>query len=228
MAANLIDNNKRKRTIQISQPERVRLGITVEGAKLPLFPAWGARFEKPLGNTSEVVEDWMRERPDDRWLLLAWSAAASERHLWSVWLSMVNKMHNQTEIARSQDAEFMRILSGTHQIRVAFERAGIQSGDEYVWLIHLPDGSELKPAKIPLDSIPAILPTINFDTDEIEAARLMTWIGADLEPGRPVPSLAGLERIGAASSELTKPNKIQISDLELMFISHAAGTDIAV
>jgi hypothetical protein len=200
----------------------------MEGARLPLFPAWGARFEKPLGYPSDVVENWMRERPDDRWLLLAWPAAASERHLWSVWFSLANRLHNQTQIARTQDAEFMRILSGTHQIRVAFERAGLQSGDERVWLIHLPDFSDLKPADLPLDSIPASLPGINFDADEIEAARLMTWLGADLEPSRPVPSLSGLERIGFVSTEQMKRIEIPISDLELMFISHAAGADIAV
>ncbi len=75
--------------------------------------------------------------------------------------------------------------------------------------------------------MPASLPTVGFDADETEAADLMTGIGADLEPARPVPSAAGLVRIGAASADDPSLPEATPGELESRFIAHATACDIA-
>ena len=215
---------------------------------LPWFPAWGVTFEEPVEDPGEVIESWMRERRDERWLLLAGSAAASERHLWTIWLTLAGRVRAGTTIARSVDAEFLRILSGTHQIRIAFERAGIQSGDVTAWIIHLPDPSRADTENNTDAAADAMneagrstssrfeandhhLPAYDFHADALEADRLMTWIGADLLPERPIPTLAGLQRIGAIEEEEILTNQrgegdASLLNLEERFISHAVTCDL--
>ena len=42
-------------------------------------------------------------------------------------------------IANSVDAEFIRLIAGTHQVKIAFNNAGIRKGDESSWIIRLPE-----------------------------------------------------------------------------------------
>ena len=37
------------------------------------------------------------------------------------------------------DAEFLRVLSGTHNVSEAFKRAGLAQGAESGWLLHIPN-----------------------------------------------------------------------------------------
>ena len=109
-----------------------------ENHRVPWFPAWGVRFPQPLDNPQDVVSIFNEWRPDNRWVLVSFSAAASEIHLWTVWHALRRRELQNLMIGNSVDTEFLRLISGTHQIRTAFERAGLQQNDEAAWIVYLP------------------------------------------------------------------------------------------
>ena len=119
-------------------------------------------------------------------------------------------------VARTCDAEFLRLISGTHQISTAFERAGIRSGDQSAWIVHLPEtaiGGDLGQMELPRTS---------YLDNEVEAGRLMEHLGASLLARRPVPSETGLLRLGAIETEGT----IEAAGQEDAFLLHTALADI--
>ena len=119
-------------------------------------------------------------------------------------------------VARTCDAEFLRLISGTHQLSSAFERAGISSGDQSAWIIHLPEieiGKEFGRMEIPRTS---------YLDNEIEATRLMEHLGARLLARRPVPSEAGLLRLGVIESG----ESIEAAKQEDSILLHTALTDM--
>jgi len=119
-------------------------------------------------------------------------------------------------VARTCDAEFLRLISGTHQLSSAFERAGISSGDQSAWIIHLPEtvvGEEFGRTKV--------LRTSYLD-DEIEATRLIEHLGARLLARRPIPSEAGLLRLGV----IEIGDSIEEARQEDAFVLHTALADM--
>ncbi len=119
-------------------------------------------------------------------------------------------------VARTCDAEFLRLISGTHQISTAFERAGIRSGDQSAWIVHLPEtaiGEDLGQME---------LPGTSYLDNEVEADRLMEHLGASLLARRPVPSETGLLRLGAIETE----GAIEAAGQEDVFLLHTALADI--
>jgi len=147
--------------------------------------------------------------------MLAYEAAASEIHLWTAWYSLRRSEHYGEMVAKTPDAEFLRLVSGTRQINKAFERAGIAVDDERAWIVMLPDselGDEFGDYSIPLDS---------YNDATEEAFRLIEHLGASLIPNRPTPSTSGLERIGSDYSQ--ESNNSEIEDF---FLSHIALSDL--
>jgi len=119
-------------------------------------------------------------------------------------------------VARTCDAEFLRLISGTHQLSSAFERAGISTGDRSAWIVHLPEiaaGEEFGRMEIPR--------TIYLD-NELDATRLMEHLGAGLLARRPIPSEAGLLRLGAIESG----DSVKAARREDAFLLHTALADI--
>ena len=49
-----------------------------------------------------------------------------------------NELRNSM-VGNNVDTEFLRLISGTHQIRIAFQRAGLMQGDERAWIVYLPE-----------------------------------------------------------------------------------------
>ena len=182
---------------------------------LPWFPAWHVEFRSPISDPGSVVSTLNEWRPDNRWLILSDEVAASEAHLWTVWYSTRKREIEGTMVARDVTAEFLRILSGTRQIGLAIERAGLRSGDTKAWVIHLPDieiGGGLEELSIPRS-------TYN-DSDE-EATRIQEHLGAKLIASRPIPKNSGLTRIGAIS----EGEDVSSGDIESRFILHATMAD---
>lgn len=187
-----------------------------ESASMPWFPAWGIGFAKPVHKPSEVVALFNKWRPSERWLLLAYDAACSEVRLWAAWAALRRLEENGKMVARTCDAEFLRLISGTHQLSSAFERAGIKKGDHSAWIIHLPEievGVEFGQTEIPR--------TIYLD-NELKATRLLEHLGADLLARRPVPSEAGLLRLGAIGNE----DSVDAARCEDAFLIHTALADM--
>ena len=55
---------------------------------MPWFPAWGIKFNMEIEDFREVLSTFNNLKPDEKWLLLAYDVAASEKHLWTAWYSM--------------------------------------------------------------------------------------------------------------------------------------------
>jgi len=182
---------------------------------VPWFPAWGVEFPDPVENVFSVVSVINEWRSSNRWMMVAFEAAASEVHLWTAWYALRRRENSGEMIAKTPDAEFLRLVSGTRQINKAFERAGIVSGDRRAWIVMLPDsdlGGGFGDYSIPRESY-------NDSTDQ--AIRLIEHLGGTLIPKRPVPSTRGLERIGSASGDSS-----DIIELEDLFLSHIALSDL--
>ncbi len=161
---------------------------------LPLFmsripyPCWGLKLNNPITNPNDLIELMTESRNDERWLLLGGPAAVSERQLWTAWLGLVSRHRNDIMRANSVDVEFIRLVAGTHQIRIGFERAGVTIGDDTAWLVHLPD--------FPEDNIQDLSwPTLDRHALDLEASRLMTILGANLLPHLPMPHEKSVERL---------------------------------
>ena len=64
-----------------------------------------------------LINEW---RNSNRWLLLAFDAAASEIHLWTAWYKLRTNENVGSMVAKTPDTEFLRPISGTKQINRAF------------------------------------------------------------------------------------------------------------
>ena len=182
---------------------------------VPWFPAWGVKFSEPIENIFSIVSVFNEWRPSNRWLLASFESIASEVHLWSSWYSMRKAENSGEMIAKTPDTELLRIVSGTHQINKAFERAGLAVGDERAWVVFLPDfeiGEGFAEFEIPRST---------YNEKNADAERLVEQLGTTLITRRPIPTQAGLERIGADYSE-----GISSSMMEGSFISHMALSNL--
>ena len=182
---------------------------------VPWFPAWGVKFSEPIENIFSIVSVFNEWRPSNRWLLASFESIASEVHLWSSWYSMRKAENSGEMIAKTPDTEFLRIVSGTHQINKAFERAGLASGDERAWIIFLPEleiGRGFAEFEIPRNT---------YNDKSENAQRLIEQLDSTLITRRPVPSQLGLNRIGAEFQDGISP-----SLMEGVFISHMALSNL--
>lgn len=192
-----------------------------EEHRVPWFPAWGIQFPTPLNDPRTVVGVFNEWRPSERWLLLAFDAAASEIHLWTVWQALRRSEIRGDMVGNSVDTEFLRLISGTHQIKTAFERAGLRSGDDSAWIIHLPEFGGANPYGEEAESDLSI-PRETFNQSTIEADRLMLHLKAALIPSRPSATQAGLERVGSSAQS----GNFSLTELESAFLAHAAMSDL--
>jgi len=185
----------------------------MEPAQIPWFPAWGIEFQHPVKDSQNLVKTWLEIRPSGRWVMISGAVAVSERHLWAVWShASRNEMLGQM-VARTVDTEFIRILSGTHQIRVAFERAGVRKGDDHAWLLYLPEHPGFDEFGQVI-SYPA-----KENKQEIDVSKAMTWLGGDLLTARPSPNLESLNRLGIEGN-------FSFDQIEPTILAFAASADI--
>ena len=193
-----------------------------EDHRVPWFPAWGIRYPEPLDDLQNVISIFNEWRPNQRWLLLSYSAAASEVHLWTVWHALRRKELRDSMVGNNVDTEFLRLISGTHQIRIAFERAGLMQGDETAWIVYLPEFGTEDPFTSEGDTSLEI-PRSTYNDATKEANRLMLHLKSNLVTERPIPTTNGLQRLGYEYD-------IQDStplELESAFMLHAAMADMS-
>ena len=81
-----------------------------EGHRVPWFPAWGIRFPEALDDPQDVISIFNEWRPNQRWLLLSYSAAASEIHLWTVWHALRRRELRNSMIGNSVDESHSSVL----------------------------------------------------------------------------------------------------------------------
>ena len=85
---------------------------------VPWFPAWGVKFQEPIEDLDYFIKKFNEFREDNRWALLAHDIVASEVHLWTAWYALRRKEERGETIARTPDVEILRLISGTHQIKL--------------------------------------------------------------------------------------------------------------
>ncbi len=184
-------------------------------SSVPWFPAWGLGFSSPVDNVPELIAEIEEWRPDSRWSLISYEVAASEVHLWSAWHKSRSNEEQGKMIARDPGAEFLRIISGTRQIRTAIERSGISKGDTKAWLVRLPEidtSGGIGEVSLPLDE---------YNNHNKDAERLIEIVGASLITRRPFPTKEGLEKIGF----LEKGAEVNSEMIEQSFLLHASMSD---
>ena len=182
---------------------------------VPWFPAWAIEFSSPIDDVPTLISEIEEWRPDNRWSLISYQVAASEVHLWSVWHKSRSNEQRERMIARDPGAEFLRIISGTRQIRTAIERSGVSNGDTKAWLVRLPE----------IDTIGGIgetsIPMDEYNNHSRDAERLIEIIGGAMIPRRPFPTMDGLRKIGFVGDGMD----IDPEMTEQSFILHAAMSD---
>jgi len=113
-------------------------------------------------------------------------------------------------VSRGIDGEFLRLLAGTHQMRTAFERAGVRAGDERAWLVWLPEEEEGDG-----------LPDNDINGLAERADRLFGWLGGELLPERPLPTAEGIVRLGIDADGLA------FEQWEDVCLGHIAVADLS-
>ena len=217
--------------------------VTVSSPFPPWFPALPLRIAPGGLTPAEAVETLVAERPDPSWLLLGGPVPASERHLWAAWLALQGHLARGTSVARSPDAEFLRLLAGTHQLTRAFARAGLTPDDTTAWLVHLPphhlSTAAVDPARTatstapptsdadvipPAITAPEHLPSITWPTFLRAAQALIDHLGWPHGASRPVPTAAGLARLGLIPSIDHAPRTP--GEMEAWAIGHIVHADL--
>ena len=152
------------------------------------YPCWGLALTNPVSDAQQLVATFLEWRNDERWVLLGGPAAVSDKQLWTAWLGLGSSHTNSNMRANGLDVEIIRMIAGTHQIRIGFERAGLANGDQTAWLVHIPEfvSSDISEMDWPnLD---------RFKLDK-EADRLMRVLDAKLLPHAPIPHEESVQRL---------------------------------
>ena len=123
-------------------------------------------------------------------------------------------------VGNNVDTEFLRLISGTHQIRIAFERAGLMQDDETAWIVYLPEFGTDYP--FTNDNETLEIPRDTYNDAALDANRLMHHLKSNLVTERPIPTNIGLQRLGYES----KIEDSNLLDLEYAFILHASMADM--
>ena len=178
---------------------------------VPSFPCWGLKLDDIEKNNSEIVKRFLEIRENNRWLLISKNVAASDRHLWSTWYLMEENFLNDSALSKNPDAEFIRIISGTNQLKTAFKRAGLNDSDKEAWLLFLPEKNQ------GLDNLPEI--QIKKLTKYSE--KIINELNLEKTSEKPIPCKLGLDRLGIiydGEEDLINEN---------IFISHLAKSTLS-
>lgn len=193
----------------------MREGLLPPSMSRTPYPCWGLAFSNPITNANQLVKSFLEWRNDERWLLLGGPAAVSETQLWTAWLGLASRYTNSTMRANALDSEYIRLIAGTHQIRIGFERAGLADGDQTAWLIHLP---EFPPNPINETEWPE-LDRVALDR---EADRLMCVLDCKLLPHAPIPHEESVQRL---ELQIEDALSLDIDSIHRSALAHIALAD---
>ena len=178
------------------------------------FPCWCIQFENEIVNPKEFIESFINLRPNSNWVILGEGVAASEKQLWSAWISLGRRIKNGSMLSKKADVEFLRLIAGTHQISIALERTGVRVSDKIAWIVYLPKWSDqhlLSPT----------LTEIDWNLREKEIQKMMLQLNCKPKQLRPHPTDLGIERLG-----LNIQKSLTVEEIEMRFLSHVACSDL--
>ena len=169
------------------------------------FPSWSWESKEPV-NVSTFVKSFQEIVPNQRWVFCRSEVAQTPRQLWTAATVSNRNTERGTAQARSLDAEFLRVLAGTHNVSEAFKRAGLANGTTTGWLLHIPDQSS------PIDS-----ETMQRDARQLLANLELTETSSPLEI-----SPAGAKQLGVTLDDSTDGTRIEAS-----LIGHILLADVS-
>ena len=185
-------------------------------SKNPIFPCWCVKFNEEIEKPADLINQFTQIRPNSNWVILGEGVAASEKQLWSAWISLGRRVSNNNMISKKEDVEFLRLIAGTHQIRSALEKTGVRVSDSIAWIVYLPKWSETH-----IDS--PLLADIDWNLREKEVQKIMLQLGVKPKQMRPHPTHLVLERLGIRTPEIPSAENI-----ELELLSHIACADLNI
>ncbi len=152
--------------------------------EMPEFPC----FRVDVSNSVEnLIQEFLKIRPNQNWLLLADYAAQSQQQLWTAWLLSQRAFIQNRALARSIDAEFLRYIAGTHHVSEAFRKVGIQKDHKTAWVINLPNYQK---------SADELIPDLDAEENLQFIGSLCQKLNMSIIDGKPELTIDGLKKLG--------------------------------
>jgi len=169
------------------------------------FPCWSWKSNQPL-ELKSFVQSFQQIVPNQRWVFCRSDVAQTSRQLWTATTVSNRNTERGTAQARTLDAEFLRVLAGTHNVSEAFKRAGLQNNSTSGWLIHIPDQTT----------------TINSESIDEEANELLNGLGLSMTTESLEINLEGAKNLG-----ITLDENIDADRIEASLIGHILLADVS-
>ena len=175
------------------------------GAMWETFPCWSWESPEPL-DLKSFVRSFQKIVPDQRWVFCRSDVAQTPRQLWTAATVSNRNTERGTAQARTLDAEFLRVLAGTHNVSEAFKRAGLPNGAMAGWLLHIPDQSALE----------------DLQTTGEKAEQLLKNLGLSETSSVLEVNVNGAKNLGIALDE-----NVDLSRIEASLIGHILLADVS-
>ena len=169
------------------------------------FPCWSWESSEPL-ELKSFVQTFQKIVPNQRWVFCRSDVAQTPRQLWTATTVSNRNTERGTAQARTLDAEFLRVLAGTHNVSEAFKRAGLPNGTTSGWLLHIPEQNA------PMD----------VETIDSEAEQLLTNLGLSQTSSTLEINIDGAKNLGISLDE-----SIDSSRIEASLIGHILLADVS-
>jgi len=169
------------------------------------FPCWSWTSNEPL-ELKSFVQSFQEIVPNQRWVFCRSDVAQTSRQLWTATTVSNRNTERGTAQARTLDAEFWRVLAGTHNVSEAFKRAGLQNKSTSGWLLHIPDQTT----------------SMNSERIDQEANQLLNGLGLSKTSESLEINLDGAKNLGISLDET-----IDASRIEASLIGHILLADVS-
>ena len=169
------------------------------------FPCWSWESKEPL-ELKSFVQSFQKIVPSQRWVFCRSDVAQTSRQLWTATTVSNRNTERGTAQARTLDAEFLRVLAGTHNVSEAFKRAGLQNNSTSGWLLHIPDQT-------------SAMMTESIDQ---EAEQLLQSLGLSRTSENLQINLEGAKNLGISIDETIDSSRIEAS-----LIGHILLADVS-
>ena len=160
--------------------------------EMPDFPCFRVDLSNSVGN---LIQEFLKTRPNQNWLLLADYAAQSQQQLWTAWLLSQRAFLQNRALARSIDAEFLRYIAGTHHVSEAFRKVGIQDNAKTAWVINLPNHQK---------SADELIPDLDAEENLQSIGSLCQKLSMSIIDGKPELTIDGLKKLGIEIDEINE------------------------
>ena len=175
------------------------------GAMWDSFPCWSWESSEPL-ELKSFVQSFQEIVPNQRWVFCRSDVAQTPRQLWTAATVSNRNTERGTAQARTLDAEFLRVLAGTHNVSEAFKRAGLADGSKSGWLLHIPNQTE----------------DTSAESVDDEAEKLLTNLGLVRSSATLEVNLDGAKHLGVSLDE-----DMEMSRIEASLIGHILLADVS-